>query len=49
MAVVPEGKTVYINQKKYKAGDELPAGYVHPWDKKKDAPPKEKRYGDNKK
>ena len=35
---VPEGKKVYIGNREYKAGDELPKGYVIP-EKKKSAKP----------
>lgn len=30
MAIVPEGKTIYIGKRKYKAGEQLPVSYKLP-------------------
>lgn len=44
MATVPEGKTIWIGNKQYKAGDQLPALYKEPVKKsaKKDTADKQK-------
>lgn len=42
MITVPEGKTIFIGNKKYKAGAVLPAGYTIKEPKQQPKPNKEK-------
>lgn len=43
--IVPKGKTIWIGNKRYKAGDELPASYSLPEKKKISQPVKIEKQG----